>query len=261
MIRGLKGLYMLVMFSLWAVGITLELLIILPIMAVGSLRGDLPSLMQASHRFLMGFWLRLMSMGRLLVVDPPVGQPVAGASVIVANHPGLFDVIVLIRDIPNMSILVKRSLARWLPIGPLLRVSGYVLSPQSANPGAALGVLNDATSHLRAGRRFLLFPEGTRSPHGELRTFHRGAFRIARQAQVPIQPVVIHNSPPFLPHSGRWYWPPRKASRLRLEFLPPLPPPPPRGEGAAAHNLEETYRTQLGLLSRIAEEQPLASVQ
>ena len=243
MIRRLKGLYMAFMFALYAFGILLELLLVLPVLfMLERMRGSNPGRMEAVHRFLMGIWMWLMRVGGLLVVEPPIGRPVDGPSVIVANHPGLFDVIVLVCEIPNMSVLVKRRLTRTLPVGPILRSCGYVLSPVRAHAGAMLASIKEAVEHLQAGRRFQLFPEGTRSPVGGLRTFRRGAFKIAQMAQVPIQPVFIHNAPPFLSHVDRWYLPPRTASHIQLEFLPPLPTPEKGGEAEATCNLEALYR-------------------
>jgi 1-acyl-sn-glycerol-3-phosphate acyltransferase len=244
LIRRLKGVYMALMFALFAIGIFLNLALVLPVLfVVRLLRGSSTTRMEATLRFLLGLWLRLLAMGGLLVVEAPIGRPVDGASVIVANHPGLFDVLVLICEIPNMSLLVKRSLSRSLPVGPIIRASGYVLSPDPSHAGTMLRSFREAVGHLQAGRSFQLFPEGTRSPVGGLRTFQRGAVKMAQLAQVPIQPVFIHNTPPFMPHEDPWYLPNRRASRIRLEFLPPLPPPSCGGEAEVTRSLEALFLT------------------
>ena len=243
MIRRLKGIYMGFMFALFAFGIFLSLVFAAPVLFMVQLvLGRSPRRMEAVLQFLLGIWLRCMAIGGLLVVEEPIGQPVDGPSVIVANHPGLFDVIVLICNIPNMAVLAKRGLTRSLPLGPVVRSCGYVLSPDPSHAGTMLTSVKEAVAQLRAGRRFQLFPEGTRSPAGGLRRFRRGALRIARLAEVPIQPVFIHNTPPFMPHEDPWYLPRRRASRLRLEFLPPMPPPMEGEEAAAARRLEALFR-------------------
>jgi 1-acyl-sn-glycerol-3-phosphate acyltransferase len=247
MIRRLKGLYMALMFLLFGIGIVLELLVLPLLSFVALLRGPDPRRMERAHRVLMKLWLWGMQAGRLLAIAPPVGQPVDGPSVIVANHPGLFDVMVLIRDIPNMSVMVKPSLVRSLPLGPIFRMCGYTLAPKSGSTGNAMGSLLEAERHLKNGRRFLLFPEGTRSPKGALLPFNPGAFWIARRAGAPIQPVVIRNAPPFIPHEYRWYLPPRERSRFVVEFLDPIPPPARGHEAAAAAALTARYREILDL--------------
>lgn len=255
MIRWLKGLYMALMFALFGFGIVLELLLVPVLILVAWMRGPDPRRMERAHRFLLGFWLWAMEAGRLLAIAEPIGRAVDGPSVIVANHPGLFDVMVLIRDIPDMSVMVKRSLVRSLPLGPIFQICGYTLAPKLGSAGSAMSSLLEAERSLRSGRRFLLFPEGTRSPKGGLLPFNPGAFCIARRAGAPIQPIVIRNSPPFLCHEDRWYLPPRELSRFTVEFLDPIPPPPPGGEAAAAAALGARYRGLLGLGMEEALEQ------
>jgi 1-acyl-sn-glycerol-3-phosphate acyltransferase len=44
---------------------------------------------------------------------------------------------------------------------------------------------------LADGRSLIVFPEGTRSLDGNLRTFYRGAFSIATRAKVAVVPIVL----------------------------------------------------------------------
>ena len=53
---------------------------------------------------------------------------------------------------------------------------------------------------LAAGRSVVIAPEGTRSRDGSLGKFKRGAFHMARQAGVPVVPIVIHNATDALPN-------------------------------------------------------------
>jgi len=237
------------MYVLFAVGIGLMLILLVPPMALVALveRGAATRCMEAAQRLSMGFWLLLLRAGGLLATDPPEGRPMEGPSVIVANHPGVFDVLVLIRDIPALSVMVKRSLVRTLPLGPILRMTGYVLTPDPGDAATVKDSLDDIAAQLHAGRRFMIFPEGRRSPKGGLMRFRPGAFKIAQRTEVPIQPVLIRNDPPFLPREDRWYLPPRICSRIRLEYLDPIPPPPRGGEAAASRALEARYRELLGI--------------
>jgi 1-acyl-sn-glycerol-3-phosphate acyltransferase len=83
--------------------------------------------------------------------------------VIVSNHPGLFDVLFLIRNIPRLSIMVKRTLATKLPLGPIFRSAGYVLSPDFEQR-SPLDCLEETREQINQGYKFMIFPETTRSP-------------------------------------------------------------------------------------------------
>ena len=241
----LKGLYMGLMFATFAFGILLSLVVCVPIVGlINRLAGSVPDRMQTTSRLMFTLWLGLLRVGRLLRLTRRVGKPHDGPCVMVANHPGLFDVVYLIRDIPDLSVLVKEALVRRLPLGPVFRPSGYVVAPATQSDGG-VDALQQAIAVLKSGHRFLLFPEGTRSPAGGLLPFRAGAFRIARLANVPVQPILLRNLPPFLPHEDRWYYPPFVISDLSVEFWDPLPPPAQGQEREAAQALEQRYREVL----------------
>jgi 1-acyl-sn-glycerol-3-phosphate acyltransferase len=247
LIRGIKGFFMTALFGLFLGGILIELFFALPLIwFLDRIFGPEPDRMQLAHRILLSFWIMMLRLCRLLSAKPTNGKPFDGPCVVVSNHPGLFDVLFLICDIPRLSILVKRTLAQKLPLGPIFRSAGYVLSTDIAenNP---LESMMGATEKLRRGYKFLIFPEGTRSPKGGLRKFKVGAFRIARMTNVPIQPVLIRNTPPFMPKEDKWYFPPWQISRLEMEFWEPIPPPETGKEKEYTQMLENRYKHALGL--------------
>ena len=236
------------MFSLFAFGIIIENIFVLPVLWIIK-RLFIPGsfMMQNVHRSFFTVWLWLLKIGGLMEFHPPKGTPVDGPSVIVANHPGLFDVVVLIRVIPKMSVLVKRSLSSSVWLKSVFSLSGYISSPDLNDTGSAIHSLRAAKKILQQGYRFMLFPEGTRSPKGGMSHFHLGAFRIAQMANVPVQPVIIRNSPPFMPKEDHWYYPPYPRSVLELEFIEPIPPPEKGQAEKAAFRLEQRFRKELGL--------------
>lgn len=238
---------MAVLFGMFFGGILVELFFVLPLIwCIEKLGGPEPDRMQRSHRILISFWIVMLQLCGLLKAKSGSGQPFDGPCVVVCNHPGLFDVLFLIRDIPRLSVLVKRTLSKKLPLGPIFRSAGYILSTDFEE-NSPIKTMLEATEKIRKGYKFLIFPEGTRSPKGGLRKFKVGAFRIARMMNVPVQPVLIRNIPPFIPKEDKWYFPPWQISRLEMEYWDPILPPEAGKEKEYTQRLENRYRHVLGL--------------
>jgi len=248
--RTTKGTLMGVLYGVFFLGILCELFVFLPVISMlNRIFGQQFYRMQWALRTLLKLWLWCLWACRLLVSMPSRGKPEEGPCVVVSNHPGLFDVLFLIRDIPRMSVMVKRALARSLPLGPLFRSAGYVLSPDYEH-GSPLQSLDEATEKIGKGYKFMVFPERTRSPKGGLGRFSPGPFMLARLSNVPVQPVFIKNDPPFMPKEDKWYFPPFHASTIQLEYWEPLAPPEAGKEREFAKDLEVRYREALGLAAR-----------
>jgi 1-acyl-sn-glycerol-3-phosphate acyltransferase len=247
-VRYAKGFYMFLMFAVFEIGMLSAFLFFIPFITVyNTLGGKDRYLMQRINRFHFCLWLKLLDAGGLFKAVKIKGTITSGPCVVVANHPGLFDVLVMVRDIPGLSLLAKQSLKALPGLGRIFAYAGFIFASDDDDLSAAVQLTNNIVDVLKSGRRFMLFPEGTRSPKGELLGFKSGAFKVARVAGVPIQPVLIRNNPPFMPKEDKWYYPQYKKSFLEAEFLEPVPPPKAGGEMKAAKKLEETFREHLGL--------------
>jgi len=129
---------------------------------------------------------------------------------IVANHPTLIDVILLVSRVPEANCIVKQEL--WNnPImkGPVVN-AGYISNGDSEK------MINDCVSFLKAGGTMIIFPEGTRSVPGKEYVFTRGAARIALEANALVTPVVINCNPSTLTKAEKWYQIP--SSRVHLSM-------------------------------------------
>ena len=246
-IRILKGQYMLVMFAAFGAAILLGHIITPFLLLYERFAGNEPLRNQRVYRGFVALWLWLMGKGGLLKTLPSDGKIMGGPCVLIANHPGLFDILILIRDIPKMSLIAKQPLRTKLGMAYLFKLAGWIFATGNADASAAMETTNKAVNVLRKGYKFMLFPEGTRSPKGGLLHFRAGAFKLARLANIPIQPILIRNTPPFLPHEDRWYYPPYETSFIRLEFLEPIPPPHEKEERKVAAMVEDVFRTALGI--------------
>lgn len=122
---------------------------------------------------------------------------------IVANHPTLIDVVLLIAQIPEVDCIVKQAVLRNPFMRWPARWAGYI--PNSSPEQ----LIADCVAALRAGHSLLVFPEGTRSVPGQpLRMMH-GAARIALEAGATILPVSIQCEPALLHKGVPWHRAPR----------------------------------------------------
>lgn len=133
-----------------------------------------------------------------------------GPILVVANHPTLIDVVLLVAAMPQATCIVKTAAERRPLFRRVVRAAGYIPNDQ---PEALIAA---GTECLRQGGSLLLFPEGTRSPAGRLGVFHRGAARIALRSGSDLIPVVITCTPPTLMKGQRWYDVPACAAHVTL---------------------------------------------
>jgi 1-acyl-sn-glycerol-3-phosphate acyltransferase len=111
--------------------------------------------------------------------------------VYVVNHLSAFDIPVLYTHLPfQFRILAKKELFRYPFMGWHLRRSGQI-PVVLENPKASVRSLNLAVAAIRKGNSLVIFPEGGRSPNGQLQSFMGGAFYAAVKAQVDVIPIVL----------------------------------------------------------------------
>jgi 1-acyl-sn-glycerol-3-phosphate acyltransferase len=139
---------------------------------------------------------------------------------VVANHRSHFDLVALFSTFPaSLRTMAKRSLF-YIPLfGWAMAFGGHVpvdrTRPRRARespeaepdvdrtrpPRRTHASFEAALDALRRGRSILIFPEGTRNPRPEagMLPFHSGAFRMAKEAGVPLLPVAILGGERVLP--------------------------------------------------------------
>ncbi len=110
--------------------------------------------------------------------------------VIVSNHQSFVDIL-LISNLPwEMKWLSKEELFRIPVLGWMMRMAGDIPVRRGERRSAAEALLQ-CRDRLAKKVSVVIFPEGTRSPDGELLPFKDGAFRLAVDAQLPILPLVL----------------------------------------------------------------------
>src|SRR6202040_3365459 len=95
-------------------------------------------------------------------------------------------------------IVFKRELLAYPIVGWHLRRSGQICIDQQ-NPARSIGSIRSALKGLKSGTPLVIFPEGGRTPDGDLKPFLPGAFFLAIKAQVDVVPVALVGTYELLP--------------------------------------------------------------
>jgi 1-acyl-sn-glycerol-3-phosphate acyltransferase len=140
---------------------------------------------------------------------------------IIANHPTLIDVVLLIGYIPQVDCIVKEALFR----NPFTRFpitwAGYI-SNRSGSGAPPTQLVDDCAATLRAGNSLMIFPEGTRSVPGRPIHIPHGTARIALEAGVPVLPVAIQCEPIMLSKHVPWHRVPERPGHFRIVVGDPV---------------------------------------
>jgi 1-acyl-sn-glycerol-3-phosphate acyltransferase len=115
------------------------------------------------------------------------------------NHGSALDIPVLYVYLPfQFRIAFKKELLSYPIIGWHLRRSGQICIDQQ-RPSASIGSIRSALKSLKGGMPLVIFPEGGRSPDGQIKPLMPGALFLAIKAQVDIVPVALVGTYELLP--------------------------------------------------------------
>jgi 1-acyl-sn-glycerol-3-phosphate acyltransferase len=147
--------------------------------------------------------------------------PSGEACIFLSNHVSNMDPPVLVPAIPGMtSVFLKSSLMKIPLLGIAMRMGKFVPVARGGSREEAAKSVSVAAEALRFGLHVTIFPEGTRSPDGNLLPFKMGAFFLAEETKAPMVPVVIRGTANMM-RKGSFKLYPGKAT---IEFLPAVRP-------------------------------------
>lgn len=117
--------------------------------------------------------------------------------IVIANHPSLLDVVLIIAKIRRINCVVKADLCKNPFLFAAIKASGYI--PNTANEI----LLENSLSALNRGESLLIFPEGTRTKNSII--FHKAASYIAINAAQNLAIIFIKMRPRSLQKGEKWY--------------------------------------------------------
>jgi 1-acyl-sn-glycerol-3-phosphate acyltransferase len=128
-------------------------------------------------------------------------------AVYASNHTSYMDTPVVFSTLPfQFRILAKKELWSMPFIGWYLNRSGQI-PVDTDNPRATLSSLSAGVKALKAGMSLFIFPEGSRTPDGELKIFLAGAAYLAIRAQLPVVPIALSGVYDLLPMHASHFFP------------------------------------------------------
>ncbi|MCJ8143659.1 1-acyl-sn-glycerol-3-phosphate acyltransferase [Ancylobacter sp. A5.8] len=184
----------------------------------------------ARTRAFSRFWARgvlaiLRGVGGLSYAEEGMENRPAGPALYIANHQSAWETIAFAVLVPDVAIVLKEELYRIPVFGWFLRHSPMIAIDRAGGASSLKKMFREGREAAAQGRSLLIFPEGTRRGPHERAEFQRGVVLLYKALGLPAVPVA-HNA-------GR-YWKGRsftlRAGRVRVIYLPALPPGLPDGE-------------------------------
>jgi len=145
--------------------------------------------------------------------------PWRGPAVLVANHEGMGDILLLFGLYRPFKWVSKAAAFRLPFIGWNMSLNRYVSLVRGDKQSIAK-MMAECEAWLERGVPVMIFPEGTRSPDGNVQAFKDGAFKLAIAKKCPVIPIVITGSSEALPKHG---WVMKAFNRCRVKVLEPVP--------------------------------------
>lgn len=140
------------------------------------------------------------------------------AYVIVLNHSTVVDIPALYYVPLNFRWVSKREVFKVPFFGQFLRLHGDICIDRGRSNEAMEQLLAEGTRWIGRGASVAVFPEGTRSKDGEIHRFKAGAFLLAREAGVPLLPVVLDGTRTLIGPRAMFRW----RNRITVRVLPPV---------------------------------------
>lgn len=154
------------------------------------------------------------------------GGPVAGPALYAVKHESFLEAIELpgLFDLPV--VFAKEQLFKIPLWGPAARAYGVVPVEREQGARALRAMIAAARAFSDTGRPLVIFPEGTRVPHGTQPPLQAGFAGLYKLLGLPVIPVAVDSGPLY--HRGI-----KRPGVVTFRFGEPIPPGLPRAEAEA----------------------------
>lgn len=168
-------------------------------------------------------WHRACARG-LLGIRVDMGDFVPRAGVLYAiKHETYFEAIDLPHIYPQPVVFAKEQLLRIPLWGAIGTRYGLIAVDRARGASALRAMLTAARRWTADGRPLVIFPEGTRVPHGSRAPLQAGFAGLYKMLGLPVVPVAVDSGPLYKP---RW----KRSGTIRYRCGAEIPPGLPREE-------------------------------
>lgn len=150
-----------------------------------------------------------------------------GPAFLVIKHEAMFETIDLLLFLHHPVVFAKRELFSIPLWGMMALRYGLIPIEREAGASALRAMRRAAQAAIAAGRPIVLFPEGTRVPHGQAPSIRSGFAGIYKLLAMPVVPVAVDSGRLF---SHGWI---RHPGTITYRVGPTIPPHLPRDQAEA----------------------------
>ncbi|PIQ26773.1 1-acyl-sn-glycerol-3-phosphate acyltransferase [bacterium (Candidatus Blackallbacteria) CG17_big_fil_post_rev_8_21_14_2_50_48_46] len=143
------------------------------------------------------------------------------AAVMVGNHQGMFDILVLLGYLSRPPVFVAKQELFKIPLfGQAMLALGHIPVDRKDREKAIASIQKGTQKLNKNEQKVVFFPEGTRTRDGQMLPFKKGAFVFAQESGLPLTPFMIRGSYQALPPGVRVVRP----GLIEVVFLPSVDP-------------------------------------
>jgi 1-acyl-sn-glycerol-3-phosphate acyltransferase len=178
--------------------------------------------------------------------------PKSGPFLVASNHASHLDPPFVGCHIPRqMAFFARKTL--WNGKFATWWLDGVGAIPVDRDGGSDVSAIKNVLRTVQAGKALTLFPEGTRSPDGNLQPAKSGVGMIACRTRVPVVPARIFNSHIAFGKDGRW----RAGTCLNIVYGKPLQPADYDDPKAGKERYQLASEKIMAAIAALREPQPV----
>jgi 1-acyl-sn-glycerol-3-phosphate acyltransferase len=144
-------------------------------------------------------------------------EPPDGGALVLSNHQSHFDPVLVGLSLDRrLNYLARETLFAFAPFRLLIQSLDAIPIDRE---GLGLAGLKETLRRVKRGELVLIFPEGTRTPDGEVAPLKPGFSALAKRAKVPLVPVGIDGAYQAWPRKQLLPW----LSTIHVHIGQPIP--------------------------------------